>query len=290
MHFSPLLQLLFLGLRVLDRQTVDVQVIADAHNHINDKAAVHTNGKTEDRKHESNLVNAVAKSTRPSETDACLQHRTESVDDAKEQRKRDDVLVRELGLGQVRSDHLAYGVSVHESDEEDEGNEVLVEDLWVEEEVGDDESPGSEERCKAEKGIVGSIAAVTASLEDVANALDGVERKDQAAVEHVEVAEVHGVSGLGQGRDVRHTESGEHGLLPIAAATLDGSDSVDDAESQDAFDGTGDQAQGEGVRVVLIPGLDVESQESCRDVSKALEERCVESHVQPNSTSTVFHP
>jgi hypothetical protein len=248
---------------MLDCQAPDVQVIADAHDHINDKAAVHTDRQTKAGEHEGNLVHAISQSARPSEANASLQDRSQSVDDAKEQREREHVLVRELGLGQMRGDHLADGVSVHESDEQDKGHEVLVQDLRVKGEVSDNESPGTEERSKAQERIVGSVATVTANFENVTDALDGVVSKNQGAIEHVEVAKVHGVSNLGQRFEVGQSKSRKHGLLPVAATTLDGSDGVDDAEGQDAFDRAGHQSQSQGVGVVLIPGLDVESQKSC---------------------------
>lgn len=158
-------------------------------------------------------------------------------------------------------DHLADGVGVHKTDEEDEGDEVLVQNLRVQAEVDDDEGPGAEEGREAEEGFVGGLAAFASRIEDVADALDGVEDEHQAAVQHVEVAEVHGVGCFGEGVDVGEAEGGEHGLLPVGAAAFDGCDAVDDAEGEDAFDGTGDQAEGQGVGVVLIPGLDVEGEE-----------------------------
>lgn len=253
---------------MLDSQAPDVQVIADANNDIHDKTAVDTHGQAQAREHERHLVDAVAQSAGPAEADAGFQDGTQRVNDAEQERQGQDVLVGELGFRQVRRDHLSNRVGVHEADEEDEGHEVRVKDLRVQGEVGDNESPGADEWAQAEEGVVRGVAAGASGFEDVADALDGVEGEDQSTVEHVEVAKVHGVGGFGEGVGVGDSEGGEHGLLPVAAAALDGCDGVDDAKGQDALDGTGYQSESEGVRVVLIPGLHVERQECCEKLAE----------------------
>jgi len=50
----------------------------------------------------------------------------------------------------------------------------------------------------------------------------------------------------------------EHRLLPVAASAFDGCDSIHNAESQDTFDGPRDDTESECLRVILVPGLDVE--------------------------------
>jgi hypothetical protein len=252
--------------RVLNSQAPNVQVIADAHNHVHNKAAIHTNSQSQAREHERDLVHAIAQSAGPAEADARLQDGTERVDDAEQERQGDDVLVRELGFGQVRRDHLTDRVGVQEADEEDERHEVGVQDLRVQGQVGDDEGPGAGEGEQAEEGVVGSVAAGAAGFEDVLDALVGVDSENHGAVQHVEVAEVHGVGCFGEGGSEGDSKGGQHGLLPVAAAAFDGCDGVDDAKGYDALDGTGYQAEGEGVGVVLIPGLDVEGQEGCENV------------------------
>ena len=260
---------------MLDSQAPDVQVVADADNDVNNKASVDTKCQTKAGEHEGNLVDAITQSAGPSETDACLENGTQSVDDAEEQRECEHVLVRELRLCQVCGDHLADGVGVHETNQQDEGNEVLVQDLRVKGEVSNDESPGAEERSQAQKRIIGSVATVTARLEDVADALDGVVGKNQATVKYVEVTKVHGVSSLGQRLNVWQSESRKHGLLPVATATFDSGDSVDDAEGQNAFDRARNKSQSEGVSVVLIPGLNVESQKSCEKSQQKVVEQAL---------------
>ena len=79
-------------------------------------------------------------------------------------------------------------------------------------------------------------------------------------------------------------------MLPVAATALDGCDGVDNAEGQDALDGTGYQSKGEGVRVVLIPGLYVEGQEGCEVLAECALIEIRSDYEQPKSTSTVFQP
>jgi hypothetical protein len=254
---------------VLDSQAPNVQVVADADNHIHHKAAIDTDRQSQAREHERNLVDAVAQSAGPAEADASLEDRTQRVDDAEQERQDEDVLVGELGFRQVRGDHLPDGVGVDEADEEDKGHEVGVQDLRVQGQVGDDEGPGAEQGGEAEQGVVWGFAAFAAGFDHVADAPVGIEGDDHVAVQHVEVAEVHGVGDFGEVRRERDpSEGGKHGLLPVAAAAFDGCDGVDDAKGQDALDRTGHESECEGVRVVFIPGLYVEGQECCEAVSR----------------------
>jgi hypothetical protein len=56
----------------------------------------------------------------------------------------------------VRDDDLADGVGVDEADEEDEGDEVVVQDDGLQVQVDGDDEPGDEARDEAEqRGLVG---------------------------------------------------------------------------------------------------------------------------------------
>ena len=57
------------------------------------------------------------------------------------------------------------------------------------------------------------------------------------------------------------TKAEEHGLVP-EVRSLDGGEGVHHAEGQNALDWTRYKAQSQGLGVVLIPGLNVEGQES----------------------------
>lgn len=56
----------------------------------------------------------------------------------------------------MRDDDLADGVGVDEADEEDEGDEVVVQDDGLQEQVDGHDEPGDEVRDEAEeRGLVG---------------------------------------------------------------------------------------------------------------------------------------
>lgn len=51
--------------------------------------------------------------------------------------------------------------------------------------------------------------------------------------------------------------------MPEASSSFDCGEGVDGYESEDAFDWSRDEAEGEGMGVVFFPCLDVEGQECC---------------------------
>jgi len=58
----------------------------------------------------------------------------------------------------MRGDHLANRVSIDETAEEDEGHQMVVENLRVEVEIGRDEGPSNEEGDQADERIAGFVA------------------------------------------------------------------------------------------------------------------------------------
>lgn len=82
--------------------------------------------------------------------------------------------------------------------------------------------------------------------------------EDHAAVDHVPFIEREVIDIVWNGGTFRYTQCLEHRLLPVAASAFHGCDGIHNAESQDAFDGPGHNPQGECLRVILVPGLDVE--------------------------------
>merc|ERR1712113_1346068 len=80
--------------------------------------------KTKAGEEESHLIHALAKSTRPSETQVLFEDRTHRVDDCIDEWQDQDVLVRERRLGQMRRDHLADTVGIDDSHVTDERDEV----------------------------------------------------------------------------------------------------------------------------------------------------------------------
>ena len=67
----------------------------------------------------------------------------------------------------MRSDHLSDGVCVDQTSEEDEGNEMIVQNFWVEPEVCWNQSPGHEEGHEAEESAAGFVASSSADFDDI---------------------------------------------------------------------------------------------------------------------------
>lgn len=55
----------------------------------------------------------------------------------------------------------------------------------------------------------------------------------------------------------------EHGLLPETCAAFDGCESIHGDEDQDSFHRTRNQTKSQGMGMVLLPSLDIESKKSC---------------------------
>jgi hypothetical protein len=62
---------------------------------------------------------------------------------------------------------LADAVGIDEADVESERYQVVVQNLGVECEVGNDQGPAGEKRNKAEKGGVGVLTALSAGGHDI---------------------------------------------------------------------------------------------------------------------------
>ena len=83
------------------------------------------------------------------------------------------------------------------------------------------------------------------------------EEQDDGAVDYVALREGHVVHCIRDGIHLRDAQGCQHGTVPEAAAAHVGREAKDDAEGQNAFNGTGDDAQREHLGVVLVPRLDV---------------------------------
>ena len=86
---------------------------------------------------------------------------------------------------------------------------------------------------------------------------DSSEYEDNTSVEHVPLVPSQRVDLVRDEAMLRNTERSKHRLLPERSATFDSCDGVDDAESQDAFDRSGDEAECQRLSVILIPCLNV---------------------------------
>lgn len=212
--------LLALDVRVLDRKTIDIQVIADGHDDVDHERAVDADGHAEHAEHEGDLVDVRPQSAGPagSPADVLLQDGAETIDHTVRERQREHVPVGEVELDEMRGDDLADAVGVDEAGEDGEGHDVLGADQRLQVEVAGDEDPGAEEGQQAEEGPAAAVAAGPARLDHVARALDRVEDEHHHALHHVPLREVEVVDPVGQPEGGRHAEGREHGLLPEGGA------------------------------------------------------------------------
>jgi hypothetical protein len=260
-YLENLLLLSLRDVRVLDGQTPDIKVVANGNDDINDKAAVDTNGKTEAREHEGDLVLSITQSARPAKADMLGKERAQAVNDTEEQRQDQHVGHGETRFGQVSSDHLADRIGIDEANIKDKRHKVLAQDDGLKEEIGRNDSPGEEERSQTVESDDGVLFALTAGSHDVHGAQDGVEDKHSAALDHVPVRPGQVVDDIRDNREARHTQASEHGLVPEAATTNVTGESVHETENDDTLNRTRDNTQSQSVGVVFIPGLNVEGQE-----------------------------
>lgn len=262
-HLGAAVALLALDPRVLDGQAPDVEVIANGDNNIHHEAAVDTDSHAEHGKHEGNLVNTIAEGARPAEAKVALQDGTQRIADAKGERQAEDVRVGEVELDEVSRDHLTDRVGVYDAGEHDKRHEMGVQDGRVEKQVRDDEHPHAEEGEETQQRTAGAVAACAAGLDDVSRRLDGVEDEDEGALDHVPLGKGQLVEGSGDAQLLGDAKGAEHGLLPEGGAAHVAGQGVDADEDEDALDGTVDDAEGEGLCVVLVPGLNVKGEEGC---------------------------
>lgn len=125
----------------LDRQAVDVKIIADGDDDIQNKASMNTNSESKTSEHKCNLVHLISEGTGPAESKISLQDRSQGIKHSIKQRQGQDVVVGEPRLGEVCCDHQAYRVGVDQSDVEQEGNQMVVKDVRLQGEVRHDEHP-----------------------------------------------------------------------------------------------------------------------------------------------------
>ena len=290
----PLLLLLLVLFppRVLDGQAPDVEVVADGGDDADDEAAVDPDREAEAQEHERDLVEAVAQRARPAEADAATEPGAGAVEHAVEERQEHYVVVGELLLEHVREDDLRDRLRVEQADEENEGDEVVVQDRRLQVEVGGYQGPGVEEGEVAEEGAVRVLGARAACFYHVLGAgsssavlsrsrggeggdntkgrkrggvglgrrrgkrkdgtlrdarrqvspLRGVEHEHYATVDHVPFVPGEVVEGIGDEGMRRDAQRREHGLLPEAAASIEGCEDEDYAEREDALDRARDEA------------------------------------------------
>jgi hypothetical protein len=159
-------------------------------------------------------------------------------------------------------DHLSNTVSVDQTREESEWNEMAFANLGLEVQISNDHRPDAEKWHEAEKSTAGTVPTSTASADNIERRLNGVENQHDTALNKVPFSEGKIVD---EGRDAdsgRHTNGMEHALLPeMCTADIPSKDENQD-NCKNAFNGPVDNAERQSLGVVSLPGLNVEGQES----------------------------
>lgn len=117
--------------------------------------------------------------------------------------------------------------------------------------------------------------------------LQSVGDEHYPTINHVPFREREVVDVFGDEAVFREAEGLKHGLLPVTTAAFDAGDGIDDAQGEDAFDRTGDKAEGESLGVVLVPRLDVEGQGRYSALQPEVQPKD-RLYAQPNRVRTVF--
>ena len=117
----------------------------------------------------------------------------------------------------------------------------------------------------------------------------GVGDQDETSIHHVPLVPRLVVDIIGYEAGFRNANCRKHGLLPEAASAFDSSDSVHNAQCQNALHWAGDNAEGQSLGIVLVPSLDVKSECSWKEpISKKVQAWPGGQFIQPNSVKTVF--
>lgn len=247
---------------MLDRQAPDVKIIADANNDIHNKASIHTNCGAKHEEHKGGLIDIVAQRAGPANTVVVQQDRANGINNTKADEHAEDVPVGETHLGKVSSDHLPDAVGINEAGEEGKGNQVVVEDIWLQIQIRNDKGPDSEERNKAKQGTSGTVTAGTASSDDVDGRLESVEAGHNGALNHVPLGKGELVDELGNAQRRGNTNGAQGALLPDVRASHETGQREDRGNNEHALNGSIDNAKSKSLGVVLVPGLDVKGKES----------------------------
>ena len=118
-------------------QAPDVQVITDRGDDIVNEATVYSKSEPTAEKDEGDLVDIISKSAGPQS-----KFRTQAVDHCKCKRSDKNVLIREFVFDQMSGDHLANRVGIYEASVEDEWEEVVTQDDWLQGKIGGNQDPG----------------------------------------------------------------------------------------------------------------------------------------------------
>lgn len=204
-----------LNVRVLDGQAPDIVIIADRGDHVMlvlsvlpfatgywtrgnhetyHETSIDTNGSTQGRKHERHLAaRPDSKHTGPETKEG-----TDAVEHRQNQWDHEDIEVRETGFDQMSHDNAAHGVGIDEADVQQEGDQMVLQDMRLQVQIRRDEDPDSNDGQEAIQGLEGILAAFSPGLHDMKDTRAGGEEEDHRAIEQVPLGKVHVVDRLGQ--------------------------------------------------------------------------------------------
>lgn len=193
-----------------------------------------------------------------------LQPGSERVEDTVGKRKDENVRVGELELDEVCGDHLAYRVRVGQATEERKGHEMVLQDVGLQQQVGNDQSPGHKEGQQSDQCIARAVATGATCLDNIAARLDRVETQHHEALDHVPVGKGHVVDEVGDKGALGHAQCLHGRVCPDVTTAKVAGGGKDGADDQDAFDGAVDDSESEGLGVVLVPSLYVKGEKGYR--------------------------
>lgn len=251
------------------------------------ETSIDTNGNTQGHKHERHLAaRPDSKHTGPETKEG-----TGAVEHRQNQWDHEDIEVRETGFDQMPHDYAAHGVGIDEADVQQEGDQMVLQDMRLQIQIRRDEDPDSNDRQEAIQGLEGVLTAFSPGLHDMKDTRTGGEEEDQRAIEQVPLRKVHAVDRLGQPVQLGQANGLQHRTVPKAPAAFVGCKREHQAEGQHSFHGAGDDAQSQDLSVVFIPGLHVKGQGCWKPQSIHILDSNTEKamHVHPNIANTVNH-
>ena len=102
------------------------------------------------------------------------QPRTQGVDHGRGQGPDKYVLIGELGFDEMCRDDLADGVCVHEANVERKGDQMVVEDVRLQEEIQGNQRPGAHDWDESLHGRTNGLIAALAGTGNELAAVQGV--------------------------------------------------------------------------------------------------------------------
>lgn len=186
---------------------------------------------------------------------------TKTVDDAHVKWQGQNVPVRERCFGDVGTNHLRHRERVHKTNVKNKSDGAAVQYSWLQVKIDADQHPHLQCRQKPLESLTAVPATSFNCIESLGNACTNIEQAYTCTLDHMESREVGLVNYIRNPVVLGNTQSRKGCLMP-EAASCGGGNTINRAENQNSLDRSGDNAQGKGMGMVLLPCLDVESENS----------------------------